>query len=77
MRAKFVCGSRGYNELIEQGRPLPSQRTIRRSLQYIEFSCEVLSEVLTLMKVKVSAMKECERECCITLDEMKIQPKID
>ena len=76
-RTKFVCGSRGYDELVEQKQLLPSQRTLFGSLQDIKFSCGVLDEVFTLMKVKVSAMEECERECCITLDGMKIQLKID
>ena len=72
-----MCGSREYDELIEQGQPLLSQKTLHRSLQDIEFLCGVLDEVFTFMKLKVSAMKKRERECCITLDEMKIQPKID
>ena len=78
-RTKFVCGSRGYDELVEQKQLLSSQRTLFGSLQDIEFSCGVLDEVFTLMKVKVSAMEECERDItyCITLDGMKIQLKID
>jgi hypothetical protein len=33
LRTKFVCGARGYSELLEQGMPLPSLRTLRRSLE--------------------------------------------
>ncbi len=77
LRTKFVCSSRGYDVLLEQGQPLPSQRTLRRSLEDVKFASGVLDEMFILMKTKVSAMKETERECCITLDEMTIESKIE
>jgi hypothetical protein len=72
-----VCGARGYSELLEQGMPLPSLRTLRRSLEDIDFASGILEKIFGVMQTKVSAMKETERECCITLDEMKIDQKID
>ncbi len=57
--------------------PLPSLRTIHRSLEDIDFASGILEKISGVMRTKVSAMKETERECCITLDEMKIDQKID
>ena len=58
---------------MEQGQPLLPQRTLRKSLQDIEFLCGVLDEVFILVKVKLCAMIEYEQKCCLTSDKMKIQ----
>ncbi len=77
LRTRFVCGSNGYDELIGQGMPLPTQRTLRRSMENIEFNSGILEDIFSLMKPKVLAMQETEKEACLTLDEMKIEQRIE
>ena len=60
LRLKFSCGNRGYNDLLE-GLPYPALRTLRRSIQDIQFESGILEEILYLMKTKVERMKETER----------------
>ena len=75
LRLKFLCGNRGYNDLLEEGLPYPALRTLRRSIQDIQFESGILEEIFYFMKTKVECMKETERICCLTLDEMKLQKK--
>lgn len=74
LQLRFSCGSTGYNVLLQQQQPLPSLRSLRRRIEFIHMEPGILGEVFSFLQVKVSAMKPEERECCLTLDEMCIQP---
>ena len=37
LRLKFACGNTGYDELLRQGFPLPSRRTLSRRIEHIKF----------------------------------------
>ncbi|RLU18791.1 hypothetical protein DMN91_009148 [Ooceraea biroi] len=37
IRLKLACGSNGYQEILNQNIPLPSERTLRRKLEGVEF----------------------------------------
>ena len=62
---------------INQSMPLPTQRTLRRSMENIEFNSGILDDIFSSMKPKVLAMQETEKEACFTLDEMKIEQRIE
>jgi Transposase protein len=70
LKLHFACGPTGYAQLLSQRYPLPSRRTLLRSLQHVQFESGILSEVFQYLSIKTSAMKIEERECCLTLDEM-------
>ena len=74
LQLRFACGSTGYNLLLQQQQPLPSLRSLRRRIEFIRMEPGILGEVFSFLEVKVSAMKPEEKECCLTLDEMCIQP---
>lgn len=76
-RLRFSCGSKGYEDLIEHGYPLPSLRTLRRRLEGIAFESGCLDDVFLLLTPKVNALSVYERDCCLTLDEMKLTPKLE
>lgn len=40
LRLKFSCGGSGYEELLKQGHPLPSERTLKRRLQNLRLTVE-------------------------------------
>jgi len=42
LRLKFLCGSNGYNELLTQQIPLPSERTLRRKKESVNFQEGIL-----------------------------------
>lgn len=77
LQLKFACGSAGYDLLLEQGQPLPSRRNLCRRLQHLTFLPGVLAEILTLMKAKVAAMSEIERDCVLFLDELEIRRGVE
>ena len=74
LKLKFSCGNNGYKELLQQGFPLPSIRTLQRRLQNLKFDSGVLYEVFEFLKIKVEAFELHERDCVLVLDEMAITP---
>ena len=74
LQIRFACGTRGYEELLSQGYPLPSLRTLYRRTEHINFESGVLKEVFEMLSLKVSSMSELDRFCCLTIDEMSISP---
>ncbi|XP_018405222.1 PREDICTED: uncharacterized protein LOC108781667 [Cyphomyrmex costatus] len=70
---KFACGNSGYAYLLRKGWPLPSCRTIRRSLEGWKFESGISDEVFQFLKIKADQF-ECNshRDCVIVLDEMSI-----
>ena len=77
LRLRFTCGSTGYKTLLQQNHPLPSERTLQRRLENIDFKPGVLKDVFAKLKIKVDAMKDEERLCCLTLDEMSLTSKLE
>jgi Transposase protein len=73
----FACGPTGYSALLHQKYPLPSLRTLRRSIQFVKFESGILTEVFQFLALKVHDMNAQERECCLTLDEMSITASVD
>jgi hypothetical protein len=77
LKLHFACGPSGYKELLCQRYPLPSHRTLLRSMQHVRFDSGILNEVFHYLAIKTSSMKAEERECCLTLDEMSIAAGVD
>lgn len=77
LQLRFACGPTGYEVLLKQKQPLPSQRTLRRRMENVAFAPGILHEVFQNLKLKVQGMAEHERECCLTLDEMSIMSSVE
>ncbi len=77
LQLNFSCGRCGYETLLEQNFPLPSLRTLRRRLECIPFNSGVLDEVFDMLETKVNSMAADDRDCCLTLDEMKTTGKVE
>jgi len=75
LKIKFSCGNNGYEEVLKQKIPLPSQRTLRRRLQMLKFDSGILNEVFKFLEIKVQTFKDThEKECVLIMDEMAIIP---
>src|SRR5277367_203178 len=74
LKTWFGCGTSGYKVLLSQNYPLPSVRTLQESSSHIQFAPGVLNEVFDCLKAKVAAMSDFERDCCLTLDEISLNP---
>lgn len=77
LKVKYSCRARGYKHLRQSGYPLPSLRTLRRRVEGITFIPGVLSDVLLLLKGKVSSMREMDKNVILLLDEMTIQESLE
>jgi len=73
LQLRFACGSTDYEVLLSQHQPLPSLRSLRRKMEVIAMEPGILYKVFDFLQLKVATMKEPERECCLTLDEMTIE----
>lgn len=73
LKIKFACGS-GYDTLLKLNYPLPSLRTLSRKVEHITFSPGILHEIFNFLAIKVQNFEECEKDCCIYIDEMAITP---
>ncbi|XP_071577512.1 uncharacterized protein [Temnothorax nylanderi] len=73
LRLKLSCGSSGYNEILKQNIPLPSERTLRRRLEGIDFEPGVGDQMFDILRERVSQFTDDrERDCMLALDEMSI-----
>ena len=77
LQLHFACGPTGYRVLLSQKYPLPSLRTLRRSIQFVKFETGIRTEVFQFLAIKVHDMSVHERECCLTLDEMSIAAGVE
>ena len=77
LQLHFACGPTGYRVLLSQKYPLPSLRTLRRSIQFVKFESGILTEVFHFLAIKVKDMNVQERQCCLTLDEMSITASVE
>lgn len=76
LQLKFVCGNNGYEQLIQQGHPLPSLRTLRRRLEDFKFEPGISKEMFEfLARKKPYFENETDLECGLVFDEMAITPK--
>lgn len=76
LQLKFVCGNNGYEELIRQGIPLPSLRTLQRKVEDFKFEPGISEEMFDYLKNKKPAFKnEIDLECGLIFDEMSITSK--
>ncbi|KMQ91988.1 vam6 vps39-like protein [Lasius niger] len=75
LRLKFSCGSSGYQELRKQKMYLPSERTLRRKLESIQFEEGICDDIFKLLEDKVALFQDVrEKDCVLILDEMAIAP---
>lgn len=75
LRIKFSCTKHCYEQLIQENIPLPSLRTLRRSLEGINFSSGVLDDIFEAMEIKVKQFTdERQRDCMLGLDEVSLTP---
>lgn len=76
LKYKFACGVSGYEELLRQGIPLPSLRTLSRKLEDFKFQPGISNDMLKFLKYKKSFFnKERDIECGLVFDEMSITSK--
>lgn len=75
-KIKFACGSSGYKELLNQGYPLPNERTLTRRMENLKFKPGLLDEVFEFLSIKVNYFKELDKNCALFLDEMVISSSI-
>lgn len=72
LQTKFVCGSKGY-EHQRTKYPLPSERTLQRRVEDLDFKPAILYDVLELLKLKVNTMLPVDLDCGLIFDEMSIE----
>lgn len=72
LRIKFTCGVEGYREILKQGIPLPTEKTMQRRVQRIKFESGILNQVFDFLKIKIDSFGKDERDCCLILEEMEI-----
>lgn len=78
LRLRFPCGQTGYNDLRKIGLPFPSIRTLNLHLQHLDFQSGILTDVFTLLKIKISNYSTTfEKDCMLTLDEMEIKKSME
>ena len=75
-KLRFDCGTAGYEEILRQGFPFPSVRTLTRKLENLKFlSGSSILEVFEFLRIKISHFQDDYfRDCMIVLDEMSITP---
>lgn len=76
LQLKFVCGRNSYDQLIQQGYPFPSLRTLRRKLEDFKFEPGISDKMFEFLLYKKPYFeKEADLECGIVFDEMGITSK--
>lgn len=73
----FACSKSGYQTLLQQYIPLPSERTLQWRLENVSFCPGVLQSVFDFLKLKVKKMAPEEKICCMTLDKMPLTSKLE
>ena len=70
----FTCHTTGYDHLLKAEYPLPPLRTLRSRLEKMNFSPGIIDDVFQFLPSKVKEMKETDKFCALTMDEMSIKP---
>lgn len=73
LRFKLSAGVSGYQELLNQGIPLPSQRTLRRRCEHLDFKPGIYDQIFHILQDKVLKFSDDrEKDCVLAIDEMSI-----
>ncbi len=70
-------GASTYDLLRDQGYPYPSTSTLDRHLSDLKMEPGENYEMFDILEPKVKKMKEHEKDCIITFDEMKTKEQIE
>lgn len=72
IRLKLACGSNGYQEILRQNIPLPSERTLRRNMEAVKFK-EGICNIFEILSNKINTFTdEKDKDCMLAIDEMSI-----
>uniref|UniRef100_A0A8C4Q829 THAP domain-containing protein 1 n=1 Tax=Eptatretus burgeri TaxID=7764 RepID=A0A8C4Q829_EPTBU len=77
LQLRFACGSAGYKLLLQQQYPLPSERALQRKMEKVPFQPGVLGQLFGFLKLKVQGLLNEERICCLTIEEMSLNPSVE
>lgn len=73
LRLRLSAGVAGYQELLDQGIPLPTIRTLRRRCEHLKCEPGICEEIFDTLREQVSQFRDDrERDCMLALDEMSI-----
>ena len=72
LKTRITCGKKGYKHEREKF-PLPSERTLQRRMQNLNFNCGILDDVIDLLKLKLNTMVDEDLDCGNVFDEMSIE----
>lgn len=72
LKLRFAVGKHGFNYLRQTGYPLPSYSTLNRRIQNLNFNFGLLNALFPILKTKIAAMDEEDKNCCLLIDEMEI-----
>lgn len=73
IRLKLTCGSNGYQEILNQNIPLPSERTLRRNIETIDFKEGICNDILDILSSKIKTFTDdTNKDCILAIDEMSI-----
>jgi len=76
LKMRFALGVHGYEHLRETKYPLPAYSTLTRRLRQFKLNFGIFTDLLEPLKHKVSCMEEGDRFCCLSMDEIEINPPI-
>lgn len=69
----MLANSSGYKELLKQGYPSPSLRTLNRRIEDLKFDSGIYKEIFEFLRIKVENFKnELNKDCSLVLDEISI-----
>lgn len=70
----YICGTSGYECLLEHKFPLPSVRTLQRHLALVDVQPGVHKDLIQLLKMKVDVLPATAKYAALIIDEMSINP---
>ena len=73
----LAVGNSGYEFLRSKKHPYPHATTLRRHMAEISFEPGVLDDFFRFLKLKAEKMSPEEKKCCLSIDEMSLQPKYE
>ena len=73
LRLRFAAGTTAYNDLIKEGYPLPSIRTLNERTEHIKLEPGSFDEVIEMMGDKYNGKPDHEKLFTLSLDEMSLK----
>ena len=73
IKLRFACGTRAYEDLIKDGYPLPSVRTLQKRSEHLKFEPGCFEEIIEMMGEKYKDKPENEKLFALSLDEMALK----